>query len=427
MQQSLATQLRRSAGFLVSICFVVLAFRALAAPEEELKELRQRITALQRKLSANEESQVYAADALKASELAISRTRRDLFELARKQRQVEVELSALKLEMFAVQTDLKAQQALLEKLMRTHYTSGEPNVVALLLAGADAADTARRYQYYRYIAQARLRVISTQRASLARLNALSNEATSRNEDLRRIRAQQQQARLTLFAERDQHKQVWVRIADSVTRQRKQISSLRRDEARLTQLVEELGRVLTRRPARRQQTALREAGKHAGEQKARQFERMQPRLGTIPQAAGTSAPDNSLDASAFALLKGRLRLPTRGELAQHFDSPLSAKATNLTSLFIRSPEGQEVQAVAAGRVVFSDWLRGFGNLLIVDHGGGFMSVYGNNESLYKQVGDEAGEGETVASVGNSGGKKESGLYFELRFKGRPLDPWNWITK
>ena len=97
------------------------------------------------------------------------------------------------------------------------------------------------------------------------------------------------------------------------------------------------------------------------------------------------------------------------------------------LFVRTSSGQAVKAIAAGQVVFADWLRGFGNLLIIDHGKGYMSLYGNNESLHKQVGDILRGGDTIAVVGNSGGNDISGLYFELRHKSKPLDPIKWLTK
>jgi septal ring factor EnvC (AmiA/AmiB activator) len=94
------------------------------------------------------------------------------------------------------------------------------------------------------------------------------------------------------------------------------------------------------------------------------------------------------------------------------------------LFIRTAAGQEVQSVAAGRVVFADWLRGFGNLIIIDHGNGYMSLYGNNEALFKQVGENIRNGEVIASTGNSGGNPETGLYFELRYQSKPFDPLTW---
>ena len=97
------------------------------------------------------------------------------------------------------------------------------------------------------------------------------------------------------------------------------------------------------------------------------------------------------------------------------------------LFIKASHGEEVKAIAPGRVVFADWMRGFGNLLIVDHGADYLSIYGNNETVYRQVGENVAGGDTIARVGNSGGNPETGLYFEVRFKGAPFDPLSWIKR
>ena len=96
------------------------------------------------------------------------------------------------------------------------------------------------------------------------------------------------------------------------------------------------------------------------------------------------------------------------------------------LFIRAPAGSDVKAIAGGQVVFAEWMRGFGNLLIVDHGGGYLSVYGNNDALVKQSGDAVRGGDVIAAVGNSGGNPESGLYFELRYQGQAMDPLKWVS-
>ena len=96
------------------------------------------------------------------------------------------------------------------------------------------------------------------------------------------------------------------------------------------------------------------------------------------------------------------------------------------LLIRARPGEEVRAIAAGRVVFADWLRGFGNLLILDHGDGYLSLYAYNEALLKQIGDRVGSGEPIGTVGSSGGSEETGLYFEIRHQGRPIDPLSWAA-
>jgi len=138
------------------------------------------------------------------------------------------------------------------------------------------------------------------------------------------------------------------------------------------------------------------------------------------------PESVPGGKPFPELKGDLRLPVKGELTNRYGSPRVDGGTTWKGLFIRSQEGEPVRAIAPGRVVYADWLRGFGNLLILDHGEGYMSLYGNNETLLKQVGDAVKGGDVVASVGNSGGNPDSGVYFELRHKGSPLDPLNWVS-
>jgi septal ring factor EnvC (AmiA/AmiB activator) len=137
-------------------------------------------------------------------------------------------------------------------------------------------------------------------------------------------------------------------------------------------------------------------------------------------------DASLAAQAFASLKGRLRFPVRGELENRYGATRAETGTSWKGLFIRCATGETVHAVADGRVVYADWLRGFGNLLILDHGGGYMSLYGYNEGLLRQVGDRVRAGDPVAQVGATGSSPESGLYFELRRDGAPFDPMSWIA-
>ena len=128
---------------------------------------------------------------------------------------------------------------------------------------------------------------------------------------------------------------------------------------------------------------------------------------------------------FESLRGQLRLPVRGDVMARFGSK-RGDGPSWKGLFIRTPEGSEVKAVASGRVVFSDWLRGFGNLIIVDHGNQYMTIYGNNQALLKRPGDAVKAGDVIASAGNSGGNEQSGLYFEIRHQGRAFDPLGWVT-
>jgi septal ring factor EnvC (AmiA/AmiB activator) len=171
-----------------------------------------------------------------------------------------------------------------------------------------------------------------------------------------------------------------KIALQLKQQRREIGRLQQNENRLYQLVEKLAHVL---------------------------------------------PDTKSDSAPFKALKGKMVLPVRGKLRNQFGTRRPESTMMWTGWFLRAAANQPVKAVAAGQVVYADWLRGFGNLLIIDHGQGYMSLYGNNETLYKQVGDSLRGGDTIATVGSSGGNEDSGLYFELRFEGKPFDPNKWV--
>ena len=186
--------------------------------------------------------------------------------------------------------------------------------------------------------------------------------------------------------------------------------MRRNETRLTTLIEQLARVITRPPPSRDKIAPRLRNER------------NERNETVPEPATPGTV-----AQAFSRLRGQLALPVRGELTGRFGSPRSDGGLTWKGLFLATKSGESVRAVAAGRVVYADWLRGFGNLLIVDHGEGYMSLYGYNEALLKHIGDEVHSGDTVATVGNSGGSVDSGLYFELRHQGKPIDPLSWVGR
>ena len=262
-----------------------------------------------------------------------------------------------------------------------------------MLSGRDPNRTARELHYYSYISRAQADFIRALRTNLAALAQLAREARGKSAELAELEARQREGRKELLAQRAERRRVLARLATQIRSQRREIKSLRRDEARLSRLVEELGKVIS------------------------------------PGASGLRnerLPESGGGGQAFASLKGRLRLPTRGELINRFGSPRNDSGLSWKGLFIRGASGQEVRAVAVGRVVFAEWMRGFGNLMIVDHGQSYLTIYGNNEALLKQVGDTVATGDAVATVGNSGGNPDSGLYFEIRYQGKAFDPLRWVS-
>jgi septal ring factor EnvC (AmiA/AmiB activator) len=128
---------------------------------------------------------------------------------------------------------------------------------------------------------------------------------------------------------------------------------------------------------------------------------------------------------FSTLKGSLPWPVRGRLAQKFGSPRTEGVWD--GVLIDAPEGMEIKAVTQGKVVYAEWMRGYGLLIIVDHGHGYMTLYAFNQSLYKKMGDTVEAGDVIASVGQSGGRSQSGLYFGIRKKGVPIDPLEWCRR
>lgn len=377
-----------------------LGANSAAAKREELRELRGRIEAMQKRLAAAEESKSEAVDALQESERAISDANRSLRELAQQSRETNRRLAELQAASRTQESRLKSQQSLLAQLLYQQYLGGRADPLKLLFNREDPNQIARQMHYYSHVSRARGELIGNLRLDLAQVQELARETVAKAAELTAIAAEQAAQRKRLEQEKRARGLVLTRISRDIQKQKREIGTLRRDENRLTRLIEQLGRIISRTPPPRAPAG--------------------PRLRNerVPEASGTGSP--------FQALKGRLALPVRGELGNRFGSQRSDGGVVWKGLFIASRSGEEVKAIAAGRVVFADWLRGFGNLLIIDHGDSYMSLYGNNETLYKQVGETISGGETIAAVGNSGGNADSGLYFEMRHQGKPFDPLTWVN-
>lgn len=376
-----------------------LGANSAAAKQAELRELRGRIESLQKRLAVAEESKSEAADALQESERAISDANRSIRELEQQTRATKQQLGALHTASHGHETRLKAQQTLLAQLLYQQYLGGRSDPLKLVFNREDPNQIARQLHYYSYVSRARTDLIGNLRADLAQVQELARKTESKAAELAAIVAEQAAQRQRLEQEKRARSLMLTRLSRDIQKQKREIGTLKQDENRLARLIEQLGRLLSRTP---------------------------PRAPAGPRLRNERLPDASGAGSPFQALKGRLSLPVRGELGNRFGSQRSGGGLVWKGLFIASRAGEEVKAIAAGRVVFADWLRGFGNLLIIDHGDSYMSLYGNNETLYKQVGETIGGGETIAAVGNSGGNTDSGLYFEMRYQGKPFDPLTWVN-
>lgn len=382
------------------------AASALAAPadakREELKGLQERIQALQKDLAKTEGSRADAAEELRETEQAISDANRRLRELNGERARAQASLDHLNLQSQKLSSRIAAQQAQLGRLFTRQYYAGETDALRHLLSGDDPNQLARDAHYLGLLSHAKAGLIRDLGGILEEKKHLASLAHDKTAELAEIEKNQQRERSGLVEQQKQRQAVLARISDRIKTQRREVEKLKRDEKRLARLIEGLGRIVAK-------------PKPPASSRAQ-----------APALRNERTPDAALPADAFARQKGRLALPTRGELANGFGTPRQDGGTTWKGVFIRADGGAEVKAIAPGRIVFADWLRGFGNLAIVDHGDGYLSVYGNNESLYKAVGDPVKAGETIASVGNSGGNPETGLYFELRHLGQPIDPLKWVS-
>lgn len=389
------------------ILSLVLTQTALAAPEagrqQELKDLRGRIESLQQELEQASEDRADAADGLKMSERRISDVARSLRELEAKQRRLARQLNTLEAEAREVDGEIADQRKRLVVLLRERYVRGGNDAMKLMLNGQDPGEVARNLEYYGYVGRARAELIHEYLNSLARLGALREQARVRRDSLAQVRGERVAQKKALEDEKGARQQVLKKLSDQIRKQRKEIDTLVRDEKRLSRLIERLARLAAAaKPKPKPKTPIK-----SGEKVER-------------------VADASLAGIDFGRLKGKLALPVAGEILHRFGQSRDGGGPAWKGVFIRARQGQEVRAVSSGEVAFADWLRGFGNLLIIDHGEGFLSLYSNNESLYKQPGDPVRAGDVVAAVGATGGQDEAGLYFELRRQGKPFDPLAWVN-
>jgi septal ring factor EnvC (AmiA/AmiB activator) len=380
---------------LFALCGLISASAAYASQQDELENLRKRIATMQREMDKTSESKSEAADALRESERAISNSNRKLAELAEQQRAADKKLGGLQEQERRLTGNMAEQQALLGRLLYHQYLGGKQEYLKLLLSSHDPNQVFRDLQYYKYIARSRATWLAALRDDFAVLNTVSTAAREQRAELKSLRAEQSAQKKALEKEQHARQQVLGKISQQLRQQRRKINRLQHDENRLAQLVDKLTKMLA-----------------------------QPKTNSLFR--NDNLPDNRFDGNPFDQLKGKLTLPVKGEVANQFGALRPDSTVLWKGLFLRTSSGQAVKAIAAGRVVFADWLRGFGNLLIIDHGKGYMSLYGNNETLYKQVGDVLHGGDIVAAVGNSGGNEDSGLYFELRHESKPLDPMKWLA-
>lgn len=353
-----------------------------AQARQKLEQVRVQIKAL---VDAQKDTSAQRGDAVAAlrdQELKIATTARELrgldAELARQQGRLDDLLK----QRAALDAKLKDQRDALAALLRSAYAMGGGEELKLLLAQDNAADIARMLAYYRYFERARLGEIGALLKNLDALAKVQGEIETQQETLKSSRAERATQAQQFDAERTARRQALDLLDTTLKDQKSRLAALGKDERALTDLIAKLRDIFA----------------------------------DIPKTLAGAEP--------FAALRGKLPWPLRGHIIERFASNTGSGQVS-QGVLIAAKGGSEVRAVSHGRVVFADWLRGYGLLMIVDHGDGYLSLYGYNETLLKDVGDWVDAGTVVATSGDSGGRPTPGLYFELRYKGKAVDPAAWL--
>ena len=379
---------RTGSGLLLGLCLLVSPLSASDDPvatARQLQELRQRIEVLRQELETERERRDKLQQSLRAAERDIGEANRELRDLAGQLKQQEHRLETLDVERGREREGLAGLRRQLERDARAAYVMGRQERVKLLLNQEDPVSVGRMLSYYRYFAEARSTRMAAVNQRLEEIARLEQEIAAERTELSRLHDQRQARALTLAERQQERQQLLDRLQEQMRSKGTELEQLTRDEQRLQELVRSLRELLS----------------------------------DIPAAPGDSRP--------FPSRKGKLDWPVQGSLVASFGSRRAVGDLTWRGILIRAPRGAEVRAVSHGRVAFADWLRGFGLLIIVDHGDGYMTLYGHNQGLYKEAGEWVETGEVIAGVGDGGDLGEAGLYFEVRQEGRPVNPASWIVR
>ena len=380
--------------------------------KNELTDIQEKIQALKKELDNNQEAHKDATDALKNSETAISSANKKLRDINQKQKQNKNTLNSLKKQSLSLNENLSQQQQQLSRLLRQQYMYGGQSYTQLILQNKNPSDITRDVKYFSYIAKEHAKVIDGMQTNLVKVKKLNNQTALTLQEVANLKAKQEAEKKELEQQKQEKSTIVKTLSKQISAQRGEIDKLKRDEKSLSNLVERLAKIIPK-------TMLKKTKKTIKKKQDKIDDGNDEKI-----ASNDATPTNAYSGSNFAALKGKLHLPVRGDVTNRFGGAREDTGLTWKGLFIKAGEGNDVKTVADGRVVFADWMRGFGNMIIVDHGSGYMSLYGNNQAVLKSVGDDVNAGDAIASVGNSGGNESNGLYYELRRQSKPFDPMSW---
>lgn len=398
-----------------------LAAQSSREAERKLQKLRSELKGVAQERRNLEGQRGQASRQLREADEKVARTGRVLAQTETALQRETRAMNELQAKRDALQAGLEQQRAELASLLRAAYRIGNNAPLKLLLSQDRVADANRSLAYHRYLQRERAQRIQSLTADLTELQRVETEIVDRRKALEGTRQQQKQQVATLADDRRERAATVATLDERYKDRSEREKALGQDAKALETLLANLRAAAARAEAERRAAARRAAAEKAAADKA---DRAAAASGTRPPPRATKTPPAV--ASAPPPKVGGLGWPLSGNLLARYGGKLPDGRTS-SGVLIGAPSGSTITAVADGTVVFSDWMTGYGMILIVDHGNGYMSLYAHNDTLLRDAGATVKKGEAVAKVGNSGGQGVTALYFELRRNGQPVDPGSWLQR
>jgi len=350
----------------------------------QLQALRGQIDRIARQVSRGQAERDRLTRQLRATEESVGKAQAALDGLRQQREAGAAQRAQLEAQKHQLESDLADNRSVLAGQLRTAYLIGRQEPLKLLLNQRDPAQAGRMFVYYSYFGRARAVKIQTIEDDLQHLGQLDGQLQAEDSRLAGLQQAQQAQVSALQQARSQRMQVLASISAQTQSRSERLSRLRHQRSDLESLLAQLRR------------------------------------------ATASLPPEELGHSPFAKLRGRLPRPVAGTVIEGYGQVRAGGLRWQGDLFATQRDAP-VRAVSGGRVVYADWLAGLGLLIIIDHGGGYMSLYGHNDRLYESVGQQVAPGQVIARAGDSGGSARPELYFEIRRQGEPVDPRQWLAR
>jgi len=363
-----------------------LAVTAESAEEYQAKldSIRDKISGVLSDLGKNKDKRDSVRTELKKLEIKIAKSSKELRKIQGKYKKSDKKLKRTRSELKKLKRNLNKQRKLLAAQIRSAYSMGQQPQLKMLLNQQDPSEMGRAMVYYTYLNQARGEEIKSFISSIEKEKMLQAKVINVSKELKTLLGKKRSSKKKLDKHRNNRKTLLARLEKDIDNQQITLEGLESSRGRIETLLESLGELLADIPA------------------------------------------NPLNQKPFGALKGKLPWPVKGKFRASFGSTRSQGDLKWNGVVIRSDYDTPIRAVSNGRIAFADWLQGYGFITIIDHNDGYMSLYGYSQELYKQVGDWVESGEVIASVGDSGGQSQPGLYFEIRKQGKPINPKKWCS-